>query len=209
MQNNYDPIANYYDVLSRMVYGHAQVKAQIEQLSFIPANSNVLIVGGGTGWILEEIAKIHPAGLQITYVEISEKMLALSKKRNSGQNQVSFIHSSAENFQPQQVYDVILTAFLFDNFGAVTLPLVFDLLDGALRKGGRWLFVDFYYSKETGKRWQGYLLKTMYLFFKYISSVEASELISTAQYFDAHNYRQLSTRTYYAGFIKSIIYDKS
>ena len=78
MKNNYNTIAGYYDFLSRTIFQRSIINAQVALLSYIKPNSTVLIVGGGTGWILE---KIEPAGLEITYVEISENMLALSRKR--------------------------------------------------------------------------------------------------------------------------------
>ncbi|RZL39782.1 MAG: methyltransferase domain-containing protein [Pedobacter sp.] len=110
--NNYDKIANYYDSLSRLVFGKSQLNAQINQLKNIKKNSSILIVGGGTGWILEEIGKRHPSGLKITYVEISAKMLALSKDRDYGANSVLFIHSSIEDFNLGDHFNIILTPFL-------------------------------------------------------------------------------------------------
>jgi ubiquinone/menaquinone biosynthesis C-methylase UbiE len=208
MKNNYDHIAPYYDFLSRMVFFRTQVKAQSDQLKFIPANSKVLIVGGGTGWILEEIAKIHPSGLSIVYVEISEKMLNISRKRNTMSNQVEYIHAAAEDFETHQKFDVIITAFLFDNFSGKTILTVFNKLHQLLNAGGYWLFSDFYYNRESGKKWQYYLLKTMYIFFSKISDVEAKMLINTEDIFINHNYNAVEVQHYYAGFIKAIVYQK-
>lgn len=165
MKNNYDRIAGYYDVLSRMVYFRAQMKAQIDQLSAIPVNSTILIAGGGTGWILEEIARIHPSGLKITYVEISSKMLDISKKRDVKANTVTYIHSAMEDFKTTALYDVIITAFFFDNFAADSVGTVFNQLNGLLKSGGLWLFSDFYYTEKSGKVWQRLLLQAMYSFF--------------------------------------------
>lgn len=208
MRNNYDPIARYYDALSRLVFFRAQLRAQIDQLSFIPANSKILIAGGGTGWILEEIAKVHPAGLNITYVEISAKMLELSKKRDVKANTVTYILAAAEDLEISTSYDVIITAFLFDNFPAALISQVFDKFHAALKNNGLWLFSDFYYTADTGRRWQWYLLKLMYFFFKQVSDVEATELINTAYCFEEAAYRVLKTAHYYGGFIKSIVYQK-
>ncbi|WP_090555707.1 class I SAM-dependent methyltransferase [Pedobacter hartonius] len=207
--NNYDPIARYYDVLSRLVFFRAQLSAQIEQLICIPANGTILIAGGGTGWVLEEIAKIHPSGLRITYVEISAKMLDLSKKRDVKSNQVSYIHAAAEDFKIGTDYDVIITAFLFDNFRAEKIGLVFGRFHAALKSGGLWLFSDFYYNAGSGKHWQRYLLKAMYLFFKRISRIEARDLINTEHCFEEALYLPLKTAYYYSGFIKSVVYQKS
>jgi len=209
MNNNYDPIAPYYDVLSRLVYFRAQLKAQTDQLPYIPANSSILIAGGGTGWILEEIARIHPSGLNISYVEISGEMLRLSKKRDVKQNTVTYIHAAAEDLEISITYDVVITAFLFDNFSKNKVSFVFQKFHRALKKEGLWLFSDFYYNEATGRRWQKYLLRMMYFFFRHISNVEASALINTEQHFQEQSYRSLKTASYYAGFIKAVVYQKS
>lgn len=209
MKNNYDPIARYYDVLSRLVFFRSQVRAQTDQLSMIAPRSKILIVGGGTGWILEEIAKIHPSGLSITYVEISEEMLVLSKKRNKQDNEVIFIHAAAEGFKTTVTYDVIITAFLFDNFSAPTIKKVFASLNGTLAPSGYWLFTDFYYAAGSGKNWKWFLLKSMYLFFSHVSNIEAKMLINTEGFFAEDFYQPVKTTDYYGGFIKAIIYQKA
>ncbi|MBB6501636.1 class I SAM-dependent methyltransferase [Pedobacter cryoconitis] len=209
MKNNYDNIAGYYDVLSRLVFFRTQVNAQLDQLKAIPSGSTVLIVGGGTGWILEEIAKIHPSGLTITYVEISVKMIELSKQRNTADNILEYVHTSMEDFKSPVSYDVVITAFFFDNFSAETIGRVFNQLHVLLKSGGKWLFVDFYYTKESGKKWQWLLLKIMYLFFDKVSAVEAKSLINTEHYFRERLYLPVKTAFYYGGFIKSVIYLKS
>ena len=238
MRNNYDNIASSYDLLSRLVFFRSQVKAQIEQLKYIPEGSNVLIAGGGTGWILEEIAKIHPSGLSITYVEISAKMLEISQKRNTKANTITYIRSSIEDFKPAHnrestfdssasrnsnfksdvnisdtpnkdaPYDIIITAFLFDNFLPEKVNSVFTQLNSYLKNGGSWLFCDFNYEENSGKKWQLYLLKTMYLFFRYIAHVEARSLTQTVQLFTNSGYTVENEAYYYKGFIKSVVYYK-
>lgn len=209
MKNNYDSIADYYDVLSRMVFFRTQVKAQIQQLAAIPANSTILIAGGGTGWILEEIAKVHSSGLKITYVEISSKMLGRSKKREVKGNTVEYVHAAMEDFKPSGFYDVLITAFFFDNFSADNVGLIFKQLNALLKPGGIWLFADFYYTEKSGKRWQLLLLKSMYLFFSKISSVEAKTLINTEHFFEEQSYAIVKINFYYGSFIKAVIYQKS
>jgi ubiquinone/menaquinone biosynthesis C-methylase UbiE len=82
LPSNYDNSAWFYDRLSRIILGKALIRAQTTFLPYLSLpNSKVLIAGGGTGWILEEIAKVHPSGLHITYVELSEKMMALCTKK--------------------------------------------------------------------------------------------------------------------------------
>ncbi|HWV71292.1 MAG TPA: hypothetical protein VN040_06240, partial [Pseudosphingobacterium sp.] len=100
MKNNYDNIASLYDFLSRLVFFKAQVKAQVELLKHIQPKSTILIVGGGSGWILEELSNLYPEGLVIHYVEISAKMLARSRKRDYKKNEVLFFRAAMEDYRP-------------------------------------------------------------------------------------------------------------
>lgn len=208
MTNNYDHIANYYDRLSRMVFFKSQVNAQIDQLIYIPENSSVLIVGGGTGWILEELAKVRPAGLHIVYVEISANMISLSRDRNPGANEVEFVNQGIEDFSSSMSFDVILTPFLFDNFSAQRAGVVFKQLDLLLKENGYWLFVDFSLKGERGRWWKSAFLQLMYSFFKLIRIVEASELTDMEPYFKNTGYQGIANKSCYAGFIQSQVYRK-
>lgn len=208
MINNYDKIARHYDFLSRLVFFKSQVNAQINQLHSIPENSSLLIVGGGTGWILEEIAKVYSAGLNITYVEISEKMIKLSKARDFKNNEVDFILLGVEDFKTEHIFDVILTPFLFDNFAKPRAEAIFKDLHQHLKISGFWFFVDFSLSARNGKWWKAIILKSMYLFFKIMGIVEANQLIDMQPYFTQEKYKTLEKRLYYSGFISAIIYQK-
>jgi ubiquinone/menaquinone biosynthesis C-methylase UbiE len=208
MLNNYDRIAPYYDRLSRLVFFKSQVNAQINQLKYLPEHAEILIVGGGTGWILEEIARVRTAGMKITYVEIAEKMINLAKNRNRASNEVHFYHSGIEDFQINPSFDVILTPFLFDNFMEERAAFVFDKLDRSLIEKGLWLMVDFNISGKRGVWWKHLLLKSMYTFFRLIRMVEAVDLVDMKPYFSRKPYQVLEERYYYNGFIKAVVYQK-
>ncbi|GAA4209142.1 hypothetical protein GCM10022289_34180 [Pedobacter jeongneungensis] len=208
MNNNYDKIANHYDTLSRLVFFKSQVNAQVSQLKYIPKNSSVLIVGGGTGWILEEIAKIYSGGLKIVYVEISAKMIALSQKRNCKNNQVEFVNLGIESFETDIVFDVILTPFLFDNFAEQRAAKVFNQLNACLKKDGLWFLVDFSLNQTNGSWWKWLLLKSMYSFFKLLGIVEATRLIDMNSYFLNAGYQIFKLQSYYGSFIRAVIYKK-
>ncbi|MBE5321846.1 class I SAM-dependent methyltransferase [Pedobacter sp. MR2016-19] len=208
MNNNYDKIAKHYDTLSRLVFFKSQVNAQINQLQYLPKDSSVLIVGGGTGWILEEIGKIYPSGLKLVYVEISAKMITLSQKRNCKNNQVEFVNLGIEDFRTDTLFDVILTPFLFDNFAEQRAAKVFEQLNACLKKDGLWFLVDFSLNKNNGNWWKWLLLKSMYSFFKLLGIVEANHLIDMNPYFINAGYKILELRLYYGNFIKAVIFKK-
>ncbi len=208
MLNNYDKLANHYDTLSRLVFFKSQVNAQINQLQYIQENSHILIVGGGTGWILEELAKVYTSGLKIVYVEISAKMIALSQKRNHKDNQVEFVNLGIEDFKTDLLFDVILTPFLFDNFAEQRAVKIFRQLHAYLKKDGLWFLVDFSLNKINGNWWKWLLLKSMYSFFRLLGIVEADELIDMNPYFFKASYLIVEERLYYGGFIKATIFRK-
>jgi len=203
MPANYNNSAWFYDRLSRLVYGKALVKAQVYLLQFIPVNSSVLIVGGGTGWILEEITRVYPSGLQITYVEVAPKMMALSKKKNAGLNEVVFINDAIEDVAITGHFDVVFTPFLFDNFTEQTLQKVFERVHMLLKQGGLWLNCDFQLS---GKWWQKALLKSMFLFFRLICNIEASKLPDINRRFAQYGYQTIEWQTFFGGFIVSKVF---
>jgi len=205
MAANYNNSAWFYDGLSRLVYGRALVNAQVYLLQQVPANTNVLIIGGGTGWILEELTKIHPAGLQITYVEIAPNMIALSEKRNTGTNQVTLINDAIENVALSAGFDIVITPFLLDNFTESTLNKVFAHISSLLKKDELWLNASF---QLTGKWWQQVLLKTMFIFFRITCGIEASKLPGIAACFEMNGYKLITEQPFFGDFIGSKVYRK-
>lgn len=208
MKNNYDRVAGFYDFLAKLVFGDTLMEAQKSVLHYIPKPAKILIVGGGTGAILEEITRLHSTGMSITYIEISEKMLAKAAQRLVGSNEVHFVHIAIEDYKADTKFDVIITSFLFDNFRQEKATLVFETLDRLLITDGKWLFTDFNIDKTGNAFWQKWLLKSMYLFFKISSNVEANELPETASLFNNAGYQQVFQKPFYSKFIYSKVYQK-
>jgi ubiquinone/menaquinone biosynthesis C-methylase UbiE len=206
MPANYDNSAAFYDRLSRLVFGKALVNAQAWFLPRIPKNASVLIVGGGTGWILAEITKLHPSGLSITYVEISANMMALSRKRDTGTNHVVFINKAVEDAGLLQKFDVVVTPFLFDNFTNEGLQVVFKHIQETLKPAGLWLNTDF---QLTGKWWQYAMLKSMLLFFKVLCGVPSWRLPDVGKQFGKYGYEAAEEKSFFGDFVVSRAYKKA
>ena len=209
MKNNYDKTAGFYDLLAKMMFGNTLMLAQKSVLPYIPKQAKILIVGGGTGAILEEITKLHPSGMDIVYIEISEKMLVKSAQRQFGNNKVQFVHAAIEDYESITPFDVIITSFLFDNFKQDKATLVFKKLDKLLILDGKWLFTDFNVEKSSNAFWKKWLLNSMYLFFKIFSNVEANQLPDTALLFHNARYKQIFQQSFYGKFIHSAVYQKA
>ncbi|MCE7061326.1 class I SAM-dependent methyltransferase [Dyadobacter sp. CY343] len=208
MKNNYDRVAWFYDFLGGIIFQGALMRSQQSLISFIHAPARVLIVGGGTGRILEEIAKLQPGGLTIVYVEISEKMLEKSRKRDCGNNKVTFLLMPIDYYNTEEEFDVVLTPFLFDNFSQERAAQIFRILDKLLVSKGIWLFADFRLENKKPADWRNRLLKSMYAFFNIFLKIEAKNLPDTASLFKKAGYRQVFLEFHFNRFIYSLVLEK-
>lgn len=204
MATDYDLIARIYDPLSRMVFGRTLMRAQEALLPCIPPDSRILIVGGGTGWVLERIDAIYPQGLIIDYVEPSARMMELSRQRSCCENVVRFHQVPIEQFTSDERYGIVITPFLFDNFSQDHAQRVFDRISAMQHSASLWLYTD-YHITAGSPFWQRVLLSIMYTFFRIVSGVEARRMPEMDKVF-AHTHVPVFTRSFYAGFILSTVY---
>lgn len=208
MKRGYDVIAGVYDLLAKVFIGKALRNAQLFLITQIPPRAKVLIAGGGTGWILEEITVLQAANLTIDYIDSSAKMIARSKLRNTGENKIRFLHQSVLEPLPGDNYDVIITPFFLDNFLQETAENIFEILSRTLNSNGLWLYADFQVN-EHSSRWQKAMLFTMYAFFRMVCAIEARQLPDVATLFDKYGYKTTTTRFLSNRFIVASVYQRS
>ncbi|AUD02865.1 class I SAM-dependent methyltransferase [Spirosoma pollinicola] len=179
--SNFNWIAPVYDALAFMVFGHRLRRAQIIFLNRIPANASVLIVGGGAGWILEQVLlKCHPK--KIVYLETSSQMVALAGGRMLRKSLTGFVDFRVGDdtaLVPDEQFDVIITSFVLDLFTETTLQTRFlPPLLNVLKPTGIWLVTDFVQPKVS---WQKALLWVMIRFFRLTAGIEAKTLVNWQQ----------------------------
>lgn len=164
--NQFDRIVFLYDGLARLVFGNQIHKSQIHFLDTIEKQDQVLVIGGGTGKLLESI----PECRKVVFVEKSSKMMDQAKKRRSV-NSVDFIHSDFFEFDSSDMFDVIICPFFLDCFNDSNLELVIKRIKSLLNDDGSLLIADF-----TTKI--SFLLSlTMHFFFRLIANLEARKLL--------------------------------
>ncbi len=207
IKRSYDVVANVYDSLAKIFIGNSLRESQKYFLKKIPANAAVLIAGGGTGWILEEITTVHPQGLCIDYVDISAKMITKARNRFADNNEVHFVQQSILDFTNDTKYDVIITPFFLDNFSMKTLGKVFAFLDQKLKPDGLWIHTDFQEDKKVFN-WKKIMLWIMYAFFRIACNIEARRLPDVAVCFKENNYFLTESKTFLHRFIITSLYKK-
>lgn len=174
-KNNFDRVAWCYDWLSFLVFGNALKHSQFLLLEQLDGCEKVLIIGGGTGWILPEILKRNDIQ-EIDYVESSLKMLEKARKQKlSPSLKVNFIHGDEQSIVSTEYYDAVLAFYFFDLFPKRKQEKLISIIVNSLNVGGKLLVADFYLS-EKSPFWQKMLMKLMYFFFRVTSDVEVARL---------------------------------
>ncbi len=198
----FDKIASVYDGLAQLVFGNSIKQAQLYFLNEIAPQSNVLILGGGTGWLLAELLKLNPT-CEVWYIEASEKMLKLSKLKTNHSSRVHFIHGTEDSIPNETKFDVVITNFYLDLFTNTALDSVLAKIQEAGKPGTLFLATDFIDRK---KWWQSILLKTMYIFFHNTCKVEASRLPDWHQQLTKRNLVQKKSKLFFGEFIETTVY---
>lgn len=200
--NGFDAIAGWYDALASFVYGGAIRRSQITFLDQIAPGSNVLIIGGGSGWILEELLK-KVAGIKVVYVDASQRMLTKAKQRMGEASRVQFIHGTEADVPVDIAFDAILTFYFLDMFPDERLRIMIRNLSAHTSTKSLWLAADFRYS---GKAWQQLLLTIMYSFFHRFAKVEAVNLPDWNHGLSSAGWNLRVSKTYFNNFIESTVY---
>lgn len=208
MARSFDKIAIIYDFLAWLVFGNTIKHAQSELLQVIPPGSRILIIGGGSGWVLDELSMVHGTGLRITYIDSSPKMISKAKKRYIAQNRVKFVTESAKTALLKDTYDVVITPFFFDMFGTYNAQQIFEKIHRHINENTLWLYSDFT-NTEQNTIFQHMLLKVMYVFFRLTCGIEAKKMPDMDRIFNKYGYRLALEKKFKGGFITSRVYQPS
>ncbi|NDK54620.1 class I SAM-dependent methyltransferase [Pontibacter sp. BT213] len=206
--SGFNGVATFYDPLARLVYGPALQHAQRWLLPYIPDGATILIIGGGSGWLLQQVL-LQRSPAHVLYLEASEKMLTLAQKLNQQQTIVEYQLGTDADLQPHQQFDVIITPFILDLFPDERLTQLMHRLYSALARDGLWLFADFWPVQQQPLVWQKLLAKSMYLFFGILSDVKARQLPDYGAHFKALGLKEQQSAAFYKGFVQAKVFRKS
>ena len=196
----FDFLTPFYDQLARLIIGKDIVNSQLHFLKSFSECNRLLILGGGSGWILEPLCKACP-DIQIDYIDLSPKMINAAK-RISGKNvRINFILGT-ENDIPDRLYDGVITNFYLDMFEKQTMEKVIEKIKGSITNSGLWVVTDF----VNGSEWNNVILWMMYRFFRVIARIEATHLPDWQTEIIYADFTLLESEKFENGFIKSNVY---
>ncbi len=197
-------IAKYYYIISRIAFGNDLEVAKISLLRQIPTNTKVLMIGGGTGRSLKHLLNINSSA-KIDFVESSIEMVELAQLNIKEKNRVSFICEPIEMFDGEG-YDVIITEFFLDLFSTVEIENHIAMINQKLLKGGFWIDTDF---RPSDQLFHKLLIKIMYLFFSAVSNVKAKALVELEPFLKINGFITIREVKFKSGFITSRVFARS
>lgn len=139
----YGLAAPFYDFIKKLLFPRIDVITD-ECISVLPPAKEILIVGGGTGNMLTRFTHHFPDS-NITFLDISEAMIALAKKKS---NRVTFIREDFFHFEPKGTYDLVFYPFFLDHFSEDTLSQIAERSHSFLKKNGMVAIVDFHFTNN-------------------------------------------------------------
>lgn len=203
---NFNFIAPYYDYLARVIFRDRLMKAKCSLLPILKERQKVLILGGGTGELLEQINRLNTP-FEITFLESSKKMISIAKKRRLGsQVSVEFIESSIFDFKDVDVFDVVITNFFLDVFTTTDLKKVIELIILSLKEKGKWIVTDFQKEKIGAKH--RFILWVMHFFFKVTSRLPSNNILPFDDFIRPKGLRLEKEYLFMQSFVFSRLYVK-
>jgi tRNA (cmo5U34)-methyltransferase len=207
MKSTFDYIAPFYDTLAFMVYGNNLRKAKMEFFHLLPKEGRLLLMGGGTGTMLDEILASRNQ-LIIDYVEASPKMISIARKNSDPRYhpQINFITGNHLQIPSGITYDAVTSFFVIDCMSQSTATAFATAIIAPLKTDGFFLFADFFHS---GNIFQEALLWFMYRFFRFTAGIEAATLPDYKVIFGKLPLQEISSKNFLNGFIRSKAFMKS
>lgn len=170
----------------------------------------MLIIGGGTGWILGDIWQQRPQA-QVLYLEASAQMLAQAtawQQRHQPQraNQITFQLGTEAALTATERFDAVLTFFFLDLFAPAELEGVVQCLHAARRPGAPWLLADF---TPPTRWWHRALLAVMYRFFRLTTGISARALPPTQAVLAQVGLQPQRRQLFFGGMIEATVFGET
>ncbi len=209
--SGFDRLSKVYDLLVLLVFGRALQRAQTSFINKIKPGARVLVVGGGTGLFLEALLR-KAQSVQITYVELSKRMLEKSRNRIERSmpemlNRVTWVHGTVHDL-PETTYDLICTHCFLDLFEGEELIQEIAALRMQMHPAGAWYFSDFNYVSGWPMSWISQsMIWGMYRFFRWTCGIRAGQLSDFPRLLKSVGLVMKDRRTYYGGMLESVWYE--
>ncbi|MBB6459734.1 class I SAM-dependent methyltransferase [Flammeovirga kamogawensis] len=206
-KDRFDGVAFIYDALAYLVFGKSITSIQSIHFDKISLGRRILFIGGGTGKLLLEIDKrLQPS--EIVYIEMSPKMMELSKKHIVSAP-ITYVTDSYEVAKNYGQFDLIITNFFLDVLQEKALKTFISTTPSLLNKRGLWLISDFRIARKKPLKYlHKFLHWSMITFFKVTANLQNTTLYNYVELITTNNFRIKATATTYKKMIFSVLVEK-
>ena len=193
----YDRLASFYQPLEMLLFGDSLQRSRIALLEELPKLDRALVLGDGTGRLLEQFCVSQPR-CQITSVDHSSEMLRHQRRRvdrvNAG-HRVEFIQQDVRTLHPPTGhYDAIVAAYVLDCFTAAELSEMLPRLLSGIRDAGLFYFVDFIHPDGRLRRHQAAAYQfLMHTFFRWTTGLPNRTLVDLDAELNRHRLQPVNT----------------
>ncbi len=191
---NADRIARWYRWLEYASFGSSLRKRREAFLFELGNPQKVLVLGDGDGRFLQVFRALYPQA-QIEAVDNSPRMIELAQARVGPS--VNFHLSDARDFD-FDTYDLAVAHFFFDCFEDQELAALLARINTK-----QWLVSEFQNTK-----WSWPILKGLYLFFRWTTSLETRSLPNHQAVLKKLGYRLESRQQAQAGLLVSELWSR-
>jgi len=202
--NRYNFIAPAYDFLKRIVFGNSLEKASHHHLPNPTDHLNILIVGGGTGKILEQFGPAHT----VHYVDTSSVMIDKAKKRKV-RCTVYFHHCEFDSFETDESFDLICFPFFLDQFNDGQIAIILSKSYNLLSPTGSVIITDFVPVYQLTNWWQKLLLKTVIVFFTITTKHPVSKIFNIVDPAKRSNFQLVKKKSFVNGMVIASLWKKA
>jgi len=210
--NNFNLIAPFYDLLGYLIFGNSLKKSQLSHLKMVSSGSRVLLLGDGSGYVLQYLLKYNNCA-KIDYIDASSRMAEQAKDRikiTRSTTKINFIIKKMEDVDITEKYDVVITSFFLDLFEENKLRLILSKVDQCTNEDGYLIVTDFKIKKDNlHSYWQKLLVKAMILFFKITSNIEIKQLQDIWKTIESFHFQESEASDFYKGMIRSSVFSKN
>lgn len=205
----FDLLAPVYDLLAFIVFGRTLRRAQTGLLDELRSARTVLVVGGGTGFLLEAILARTEA--RVLHLDLSAGMVRrarrrLERRRPQDLGRVLFVRGDLRGLPLAGSFDAICTPFVLDLLDASAVLRAVRDLRAVLAPQGVWYDTDFRRAVRGPLRPAAdALLAVMYSFFRLTCGIDARRLPAIDASFAAAGLVVRREQSHLGGLVRALI----
>jgi ubiquinone/menaquinone biosynthesis C-methylase UbiE len=196
---SFDALAPHYRWMERLLAGEKLQRCRTAFIERIANNQEILILGQGAGRFVAKLAAINRTA-RITCLDSSSGMLRMTEKalrrENNFSNRIELLHCNILTWIPPEArFDGIISHFFLDCFTPSQLEEIVRRVAISARPRALWLLSDFNQPEFGLSKWRArVILWVMYRFFRLLTRLPASDLVSPDAFLQKNGFQLCERR---------------